>query len=52
MPAKKNCAMDTLLTHAGNHPQPNHGIVNPPVYHALTALCRTIWMAAAKRSGT
>ena len=31
MPDKKNHAMDTLLTHAGNHPQVDHGIVNPPV---------------------
>ena len=42
MPVKRNCAMDALLTPAGNHPQAVHGIVNPPVYHASTALCRTI----------
>jgi len=29
---------DTLLTHAGNDPRSNHGIVNPPVYHASTVL--------------
>ncbi len=42
MPDKKNYAMDTLLTHAGNHPEVNHGIVNPPVYHASTVLYRTV----------
>ena len=30
--------IDTLLTHAGRHPEDNHGIVNPPVYHASTIL--------------
>jgi cystathionine beta-lyase len=29
---------DTLLTHAGLAPGDNHGIVNPPVYHASTVL--------------
>ncbi len=29
---------ETLLVHAGNHPQDNHGIINPPVYHASTIL--------------
>lgn len=29
---------DTLLTHAGRYPRQNHGIVNPPVYHASTIL--------------
>jgi cystathionine beta-lyase len=42
MPDKKNYAMETLLTHAGNHPEANHGIVNPPVYHASTVLYATI----------
>src|SRR5262245_35041872 len=42
MPDKKNYAMDTLLTHAGNHPKANHGIVNPPVYHASTVLYETV----------
>ena len=42
MPDKKNYATDTLLTHAGNHPELNHGIVNPPVYHASTILFPTI----------
>jgi cysteine-S-conjugate beta-lyase len=42
MPDKKNYAMETLLTHAGNHPEVNHGIVNPPVYHASTVLYQTV----------
>lgn len=33
---------DTLLTHAGLDPQANHGIVNPPVYHASTVLSPTL----------
>jgi cystathionine beta-lyase len=42
MPDKKNYAMETLLTHAGNHPEAHHGIVNPPVYHASTVLYSTV----------
>jgi cystathionine beta-lyase len=42
MQDKKNYGMDTLLTHAGNHPETNYGIVNPPVYHASTILYRTV----------
>lgn len=29
---------DTKLVHAGRHPAENHGVVNPPVYHASTIL--------------
>jgi cystathionine beta-lyase len=29
---------DTLITHAGRHPEKNLGAVNPPVYHASTIL--------------
>lgn len=51
---------DTLLTHAGLDPHANHGIVNPPVYHASTVLSPTLdaFMARASakvrygRSGT
>jgi cystathionine beta-lyase len=32
----------TLLRHAGNHPDDNHGIINPPVYHASTVLFPTL----------
>jgi len=33
---------DTLITTAGRHPDDNHGIVNPPVYHASTITARTL----------
>jgi hypothetical protein len=33
---------ETLLAHAGNKPQANFGIVNPPVYHASTILFPTV----------
>ncbi|MBE9552339.1 MAG: cystathionine beta-lyase [Proteobacteria bacterium] len=33
---------DSLLTHAGNDPFENHGVVNPPVYHASTILFPTL----------
>lgn len=29
---------ETRLAHAGSHPEANHGVVNPPVYHASTVL--------------
>ncbi|MBC7908206.1 MAG: cystathionine beta-lyase [Rhodospirillaceae bacterium] len=29
---------DSLLVHAGRHPERHHGAVNPPVYHASTIL--------------
>jgi cysteine-S-conjugate beta-lyase len=32
----------TLLAHAGNRPAENHGIINPPVYHASTVLFPTV----------
>ncbi len=39
---------DTLLIHAGRDPFANHGIVNPPVYHASTVLFPTLdaWVNA------
>ena len=40
---------DTLVTHAGLDPFANHGIVNPPVYHASTVLSPT-FEAFLKRS--
>ncbi len=33
---------DTILTHAGRAPEANHGVVNPPVYHASTILHPTV----------
>ena len=40
--AKKNYSVDTLLSRVGNHPEANHGIVNPPVYRAPTVLFPTV----------
>ena len=40
--AMKKAKPDTLLTHAGCSPGTNHGIVNPPVYHASTVLFPTV----------
>jgi len=33
---------DTLITTAGRDPKNNHGIVNPPVYHASTIVAPTL----------
>jgi cystathionine beta-lyase len=33
---------DTLITTAGRDPENNHGIVNPPVYHASTIIAPTL----------
>jgi cystathionine beta-lyase len=33
---------DTLITTAGRDPENNHGIVNPPVYHASTIVAPTL----------
>jgi len=33
---------DTLITTAGRDPESNHGIVNPPVYHASTIISSTL----------
>ena len=33
---------DTVLAHAGRDPGANHGIVNPPVYHASTVVFPTV----------
>ncbi len=33
---------DTTIVTAGRHPDDNHGIVNPPVYHASTILHPTV----------
>src|SRR4051812_8141925 len=40
--AMKTAKPDTILTHAGCNPGTNHGIVNPPVYHASTVLFPTV----------
>ena len=41
---------DTLIVTAGRDPESNHGIVNPPVYHASTVLFPTV--AALEKSQT
>ncbi len=42
---------DTLITHAGRAPEANHGVVNPPVYHASTILYPTVTaLEAAQRN--
>ncbi|KIX11114.1 cystathionine beta-lyase [Dethiosulfatarculus sandiegensis] len=33
---------DTRIIHSGRHPEENHGVVNPPVYHASTILFPTV----------
>jgi cystathionine beta-lyase len=40
--ADQDHSAETLLVHAGNHPEDNHGIINPPVYHASTVLFPTL----------
>lgn len=45
----KDLKEDTVLAHAGRDPRANHGIVNPPVYHASTVLFPTV--AAMEESG-
>ena len=41
--------IDTMLVHRGRHPEENHGIVNPPVYHASTVTFPSV--AAYEASG-
>lgn len=38
MASSKYTAPRTKIAHAGRHPHDNHGVVNPPVYHASTIL--------------
>jgi cystathionine beta-lyase len=44
----KKIKPDTLLTHAGSHPEENHGAVNPPVYRVSTVVFPTV---AAMKEG-
>ena len=39
---KRRMSRDTVLAHAGRNPAANHGIVNPPVYHASTVVFPTL----------
>ncbi len=41
---------DTVIVHAGANPRENHGIVNPPVYHASTILAPTLADLRARRA--
>jgi len=42
----------TIMAHAGRDPHANHGIVNPPVYHASTILFPTVEaLEASQRPG-
>jgi len=40
---------DTLIVSAGRDPEANHGVVNPPVYHASTILHPTVAAMEATR---
>jgi cystathionine beta-lyase len=42
--------IETLIAHAGLDPHGNHGVVNPPVYHASTILKPTLaeWQATSR----
>ena len=42
MKKKKLQKIETIATHAGIKPEENHGIVNPPVYHASTILSHSM----------
>lgn len=34
----RNFGAETVLTHAGSHPEEHHGFVNPPIYHGSTVV--------------
>lgn len=42
---------ETLVTVLGRHPEENHGVVNPPVYHASTILFPTLAAFEASEKG-
>ncbi len=48
MSADKPLKPDTILTHAGSHPDLNHGAVNPPVYRVSTVVFPSV---AAMKEG-
>ncbi len=50
MKKKKLQKIETIAAHAGLKPEENHGIVNPPVYHASTILS-TSMKSYKNRSG-
>jgi cystathionine beta-lyase len=52
MSADKSAKIETRLAHAGRAPHDNHGVVNPPVYHASTILQPTLdALEAARKPG-
>ncbi|NQW08611.1 MAG: cystathionine beta-lyase [Alphaproteobacteria bacterium] len=50
MSASRSTKLRTRVVHAGRHPADNHGVVNPPVYHASTILKPTMADRAAGQS--
>ncbi|HSI47182.1 MAG TPA: cystathionine beta-lyase [Ideonella sp.] len=42
MTSSEAFALDTRIVHLGRDPQANHGIVNPPVYHASTFIFKSV----------
>ncbi|HEV2674036.1 MAG TPA: cystathionine beta-lyase [Aliidongia sp.] len=50
MSADPHTKIETRLAHAGRSPHDNHGVVNPPVYHASTILQPTLdaWQGVFK----
>ena len=50
MTRSRSHASRTRIAHAGRHPHDNHGVVNPPVYHASTILQPTLDRYEAARS--
>ncbi|GAA0754791.1 cystathionine beta-lyase [Ideonella azotifigens] len=42
MTSSEAFARDTQIVHLGRDPQANHGIVNPPVYHASTFIFNSV----------
>lgn len=45
--ARKDSRPDTKLVTSGRHPEDNHGVVNPPVYHASTIIFPSVEAVAA-----
>ena len=41
-PKDRRFKEDTVIVHTGSDPRANHGIVNPPVYHASTIVSPTV----------
>jgi cystathionine beta-lyase len=48
---KRTLKPETRLAHLGNDPRANHGIINPPVYHASTILFDQMEAFEARHGG-